>query len=162
MKNNVEFPNHLKCRLQFQHLALTGTVKQLPHDKTDRQIETGKWSIRENIAHLVRYQFVFSERITSILQTHEPQFGRYKAEEDPGFEEWRVKSVVILIPQLVAQRENINIQIANLSKEQLERKGYHPKYGWLSIYQWMEFFLLHEAHHLFTIFKLANNDGNGE
>jgi hypothetical protein len=32
----------------------------------------------------------------------------------------------------------------------LSRKGFHPSFGALTIPQWLEFFLLHEAHHLYT------------
>ena len=39
--------------------------------------------------------------------------------------------------------------------------GHHPKYGALTLVEWTEFFLLHEAHHLFTLFKLLNEDDEG-
>jgi hypothetical protein len=39
--------------------------------------------------------------------------------------------------------------------DQLALKGTHPKYGTLMITEWTEFFLLHEAHHLFTLFRLS-------
>jgi hypothetical protein len=33
----------------------------------------------------------------------------------------------------------------------------HKKYGALTIMEWTEFFLLHEAHHIFTIFQLMHD-----
>jgi hypothetical protein len=46
--------------------------------------------------------------------------------------------------------------VCSIPEEKLARTGIHKKYGRLTILQWTEFFLLHEAHHIFTIFKLAN------
>jgi len=45
--------------------------------------------------------------------------------------------------------------ITNLNDEELLLTGSHPKFGVMTIPGWTEFFLLHEAHHLFTIFRLA-------
>ncbi len=41
--------------------------------------------------------------------------------------------------------------------DDLEKIGIHKKFGPLNIIQWADFFVLHEAHHLFTIFKLAHD-----
>jgi hypothetical protein len=47
--------------------------------------------------------------------------------------------------------------ITNLNDGELLLTGTHPKFGVLTIPGWTEFFLLHEAHHLFTIFRLAKS-----
>jgi len=35
------------------------------------------------------------------------------------------------------------------------KTGTHPVFGQMTMLQWLNFFLLHEAHHLLTIFKLV-------
>jgi hypothetical protein len=45
----------------------------------------------------------------------------------------------------------------SFNEASLLRIGRHPVFGDLAIPAWIEFFLLHEAHHLFTIFKLLNH-----
>lgn len=57
----------------------------------------------------------------------------------------------------IAIIQNLNELIFTLSEKELDRTGVHKKYGDLNIVQWIEFFLLHEAHHLFTIFQLTND-----
>jgi len=47
--------------------------------------------------------------------------------------------------------------LSGLKESGLSRIGMHPKYGRLTILKWAEFFVLHEAHHLFTIFQLVNS-----
>ena len=57
---------------------------------------------------------------------------------------------------LFTQRFLISNYVSTLSESSFMRSGKHPVYGELSIPRWIEFFLLHEAHHLFTIFKLVS------
>ncbi|MGH7237346.1 MAG: DinB family protein, partial [Candidatus Saccharimonadales bacterium] len=56
-----------------------------------------------------------------------------------------------------ADREVIYQLITHTPADKLERMGIHPKYGKLTVLDWTEFFLLHEAHHLYTIFQLAHS-----
>ena len=148
-------------RLKNQHTAIQAVADKL----TDRQLhyhpEPGKWSIHDNIAHLAKYQSIFLGRIGMILTTDGPSFERYRADDDHGFHIWRNFSTGKLLEKIAAERENIHEKITSLSEEQLGRTGNHARFGKLSIMEWSEFFLLHEAHHLFTIFKLAHR-GEGE
>lgn len=144
-------------RLEHQYLAIIEIIEQITEDRINLGPNIGKWSVKDNVAHLVRYQYIFLERINKILQIHEPTIKRYKAEDDPEFESWRTKPIEDLLKHLREQRKYLYIQITDLSQKELLRKGFHPKYGRLSITQWVEFFLLHEAHHIFTIFKIAND-----
>jgi hypothetical protein len=45
-------------------------------------------------------------------------------------------------------------RLINLNEDELKQTGYHPRLGHTPIGKWAEFFLLHEAHHLFTIMQL--------
>lgn len=56
---------------------------------------------------------------------------------------------------LITTRRELIAKILSLKEENVERTGGHPAFGTMNIKQWLNFFLLHEAHHLFTIFKLA-------
>jgi hypothetical protein len=42
-----------------------------------------------------------------------------------------------------------------MDETSLQRIGRHARYGRLTVVQWVEFFLLHEAHHLYTIFMIV-------
>lgn len=148
----------LSERLKSQHTAIAPIIAKLSERQLHYRLESGKWSIHDNIAHLAKYQPVFLERINTILSTNEPSFGRYKAEEDNSFNIWREFSTGKLIEKLGAGRETIFERITGLSETELNRTGNHPAFGKLTVVEWTEFFLLHEAHHLFTIFKLANSE----
>ncbi|MEO6455391.1 MAG: DinB family protein, partial [Ginsengibacter sp.] len=107
--------------------------------------------------HLAKYQITFTERIEKILNEDAPYFERYVPEQDPGFEAFKNRSDEDLLNCMYQQRTKLASLIYSLSEKDLGRIGVHIKFGPLNIIQWLEFFLLHEAHHIFTIFQLAND-----
>ena len=145
----------LVCRLKTQHLAVTEIVKHIDEQRLNHHPEPGKWSIRDNIAHLVSYQPVFIGRVNQMLKGDTPTFNAYRADDEADFIEARGLSLNDMLSKLNGNRRQILELITNLPDDQLSLKGTHPKYGTLMITEWTEFFLLHEAHHLFTMFRLA-------
>jgi uncharacterized damage-inducible protein DinB len=146
----------LKDRLKDQHKTIASIIIKLNNRQIQQQRIKGKWSIHENIAHLTRYQPVFIERIRKIIAIDEPVFEAYKAEEDDEFEIYCAFTPYELLKKLSSDREVIFHLIIHLPPDKLERRGSHPKYGKLTILEWTEFFLLHEAHHMLAIFQLAH------
>ena len=146
-----------KERLFTQHLSISEIIKTIPEEKLYLHPIAGKWSIHDNIAHLARYQLVFRERLDRILKTPEHYIERYIAENDPGFTEWQQKKTPEVMGQLQSER-NLLIQfLVALNNSDLDKSGQHEKFGILKIPEWTEFFLLHEAHHIYTIFQLAHD-----
>lgn len=146
----------LVSRLENQHEAIASIIASADEIKLKKEIRPGKWSIHENIVHLVKYQPVFIDRLHIILTQPEPIFEAYTADNDPEFAEWKKWDNERLMKNLQKDRQAILHLVTSLPEEKLGRVGIHKKYGKLSIVQWIEFFLLHEAHHMFTIFQLAN------
>ena len=144
-------------RLKTQHQTIENILAAIDFRRITTRPQPNKWSIHDNIAHLVRYQLIFTDRINQILLKETPSFGRYKAEEDPEFENWRALNIDTLIKQLHTERRTIYDLVTTLTEAGINRVGIHKKYGPLNIIQWTEFFLLHEAHHIFTIFQLAHD-----
>ncbi len=143
-------------RLKNQHDAIDAIIQDMDERRVMAQLEPGKWSIHDNIAHLAKYQPVFQERINAILHLNNPIFNAYLAEYDPEFEAWRGWNTARLIERLNSDRHEIFEFITGLAEEELDRVGIHKKRGGLNVVQWTEFFVLHEAHHVRTIFQLAH------
>ena len=152
----------IQSRLQHQHTTIMELIKDYPEEKVKVRSIPGKWSAFENIAHVVRYQVIFQERMNTILNTPNPSFDRYVAENDPGFDIIIQSSLAQLLESLQVMRHEIHKTLTSLPDKQLAKTGTHPKFGTLSLVQWSEFFLLHEAHHLFTLFKLLNDTETGD
>jgi uncharacterized damage-inducible protein DinB len=146
-------------RLKTQHLSLPALIAGLSDERLSRYPAPGKWSIKDNIAHLTKYQLVFIERMHTLFSIHEPVFEAYRAENDPEFARWLSKGANQLTEELNKDRVILTRLLTKLGDGDLKRIGVHQKFGKLTVLDWTEFFLLHEAHHLFTIFRLAYDNG---
>jgi hypothetical protein len=144
----------LKDRLKNQHDALGFMLENVKPVLLDRKPAPGKWSIRDQVAHLAKYQPVFLERLERIIKENEPRFERYRAEDDPEFCDWQKMELRELLTRLNADREILVKRILSLNERDLNRVGVHLKFGRLSVAGWTEFFVLHEAHHLFAIWQM--------
>lgn len=147
----------LRDRLRNQHEAITNMTEGLEEDRLSVHPEPSKWSIHDNITHLAKYQPAFLERVNAILHLKDPVFNAYRAEYDPDFEAWRSWNTRDLLGKLDSDRSEIYDLITGLNDGELSRIGIHKKRGRLTVVDWTEFFVLHEAHHIYTIFQLVHN-----
>jgi hypothetical protein len=157
----MQIPSSVASRLQYQHKSLLDLIDGLSDEQIRRQVITGKWSIFENIVHLQTYQHSALKRLRSILDEENPSFERYTAEADPLFLDNCMLTTREIMQDLITTRKEMAAGVLAYSEEDLKKTGYHPVYGKMNVVQWLNFFLLHEAHHLFTIFKMAATLKNG-
>jgi uncharacterized damage-inducible protein DinB len=142
-------------RLKTQHEVIEVLISGLSEAELRYRPIADKWSIHENIAHLACYQLRVIARTERILAEDNPAFEGYIPENDPEFRKFQTMSVQELLTEQKRSREKILMLVSNLSDEQLKRSGTHSKFGRMNLVEWTEFFLLHEAHHIYTIFKLV-------
>jgi uncharacterized damage-inducible protein DinB len=121
----------------------------------NRRPASGKWSAHENLAHLARIHEIYRERIGRILSEDRPQLPRYKAEDDPEWPQWMRMSAEEVVHRLTALRDELVQVVTPLSLDRLNRIGVHSALGDMTIPEWIEFFLLHEAHHLYAAMQRA-------
>ncbi|MEO5945219.1 MAG: DinB family protein [Chitinophagaceae bacterium] len=150
----MNLPSHLSTRIQYQHKALVDLIDGLSIEMVRRHVVPGKWSIFENIVHLQTYQHFFLDRINLILEKENPVFERYTADADPLFLDNCGKTTREIMQDLIRVRKDMAAAMLAYPESVFIRKGTHPKFGTMTLLQWINFFLLHEAHHLFAIFKL--------
>ena len=144
---NDNMLRRLETQLEVIAVLLAGASEE---SITTRPV-SGQWSARENLAHLARYHAVFLERLHRILEEDSPNLGRYRAEEDPVWPEWSGLSLEEILARLKALRAEVLGLVRGLSDEESNRTGVHPLLGEMALSRWMEFFLLHEAHHLYIV-----------
>ena len=145
----------ISTRLRHQHESLVEITRDLTETTLKQRINPDKWSAFEHIAHLAAYQPTFISRLEKMATVPAPTFERYVAEKDPQFPVYLDKPLAELLELISTQASQINTILAHTNEAGLLRTGLHPKYGLLTVIQWAEFYLLHEAHHLFTIFMLT-------
>lgn len=150
----MSLSNSILSRLQYQHQTIFELTKNFSEEQLKKRVIPDKWSAFENIVHLCAYQPTFFLRMNRIMNENNPLFERYVAEKDGHFYECIEYPLAELFAKLITEREEIFNTLKSLNEEQLNRTGNHPKFGALNVYEWTDFFLLHEAHHLWTIIQL--------
>lgn len=145
------------ARLQHQHETITELNNGLDEMQLKHRVNPDKWSAFENTVHLATYQHAFIHRLSLILAGGTPSFERYVADKDPLFHDHLRLSLQQIQEDLIKNRQLIVKRLTELNTRQLNLTGLHPRYGLMTITQWTEFFLLHEAHHLYTIFMLTQD-----
>jgi len=111
---------------------------------------SGAWSAHEHLAHLARHHAVFLDRLRQVAAQDAPRFARYRAEEDPQWPEWSALPLSEVLSRLRGTRAEIVRWTAALSDAEAARVGVHPLFGEQSIGEMLEFFLVHEGHHLYV------------
>ena len=143
-----------RCETQLQDF-LAVTLSGVAADTLSAHAVPGKWSAHEQLAHLARYHQIFLQRIDRILAEQSPEFSRYRSEDDPEWPAWSGLPTQQVLARLSSMRTKLMARLQSLSEEDFERTGVHPKFGTMSLSLWLEFFLVHEAHHLYVVFGLV-------
>jgi uncharacterized damage-inducible protein DinB len=143
-----------RCESQL-HDFLAIALKGVSTETLDTKLISGKWSAHEQFAHLARYHEIFLQRIERILAEQAPEFPRYRAEDDPEWPAWTSLTTPQLLVRLSSVRAKLMARLRSLSEQDFERTGVHSKFGTMSLSLWLEFFLVHEAHHLYAVLQLV-------
>ena len=136
-------------RLETQLDALDSILNGATPEALARRPPSGAWSAHEHIAHLARHHAIFLERLRQVAAEDAPRFTRYRAEDDPEWPAMAALPTAVAVVRLRALRANIVQWISGLSAAQTMRVGIHPLFGAQSVTDMVEFFLVHEGHHLY-------------
>lgn len=142
-------------RLDAQAAAIPALLAGREPADLERRTPDGKWSAREQLAHLARYHEVFLERLDRMLAEPAPRFGRYRAENDPEWARWEAMPMEEVQRRFDALRADLARRVGALGDAELQRTGVHPAFGEMPVALWLEFFLAHEGHHLYVMFQRA-------
>jgi DinB family protein len=143
------------ARLATQLDSLPALLEGHPPEALQRRTRSGKWSVHENLAHMARHHAVVLDRVRKVLANDRPMLPRYAAEEDPEWPAWAALSTGEVLTRLRTLRTELMALVTGLPDEALARTAIHPSLGEMGLSLWIEFFLLHEAHHLYLVMKRA-------
>ena len=143
------------ARLATQLDCLPALLEGVAPEALVRRTRSGKWSVHENLAHLARHHDVFLRRVRTVLSEERPALGRYAAEGDPEWPAWAALTTAEVLARLRARRAELIGLFGGLDDAALARSAIHPALGVMPLTLWLEFFLLHEAHHLYAVMKRA-------
>lgn len=147
----------LQERLNTQHLALVHILQGLPEHRLQQEVRPGKWSIHQQVCHLAAIQPVYGQRFIAIAESAAPVLlQQYVGDADPFFLELCGQPLPTVLSTLSEGRLQLQELAQGFTASDFGKTCEHPLYGRLSLRELLEFFVLHEAHHLFEIFKMAH------
>ncbi len=150
----MDAPETTMTRMRTQLECLPILLSGVPEGRLDNRPIAGKWSAREHLAHLARYQQMFFSRMQRIRSEDCPPLPRYRAEDDAEWPHWMLLPTAGILSSLRSLRAQLVSEVGHLSATEFSRIGIHSKFGEMTLGQWLEFFLLHEAHHLLAVMQL--------
>lgn len=153
--NQMPLSASIQARLRYQHETIGELIGNLAEHQLRQRIDPAKWSAFENIAHLACYQPLFLHRIQRMQEESNPFFPRYTADSDPEFPGYVEQSLGRLLAVIKTDRQTLIDGFGEMDEATLQRTGQHARYGQFPLSKWVEFFLLHESHHLYAIFMMV-------
>lgn len=143
----------LKAEQQMQELQKM--VQQLvsPESKDVAPLIEGKWGLNGNLLHLSRYARHFQGRVQQIL-AGEKALDRFVETPDALWEKTIQLHHQQLLDDYLKERSQLIVLLSSLEAKYWALAASHPKLGLLSLVDWWQFFLFHEGHHMYVLFKL--------
>ena len=139
--------------------AQQGAIRLIAGGRSDDELrappQPGKWSALQHLAHLARIHDVYLARIHRILTEDAPALPAYRAEQDGEWPGWEGLALADILSRLHDRRAELVARLRTLSDDQWTRVGRHANVGPLTLAEWIEFFLVHEGHHLYMALTLA-------
>jgi uncharacterized damage-inducible protein DinB len=140
-----------RVRLETQLDSLQPMLTGATAETLAMRPASGAWSAHEHLAHLARHHAVFFDRLQLVVAEDVPQLARYRAEEDAEWPKWSALPTAEVVSRLHDLRSRIIKWVAALSDADAARCGVHPLFGTQSIGDMLDFFVLHEGHHLYVV-----------
>src|SRR4029453_2597839 len=141
--------------------AEPGVIPAVAGSRSDHELraqpQPGKWSALQHVAHLARMHEIYLARIQRILTEEAPAMPAYRAEQDDEGPGWEGLALPDVLSRLNDRRAQLVAQLRSLSDDQWTRIGRHAIFGPLTLAEWIESFLVHEGHHLYTALTLAKS-----
>ncbi len=145
----------LQDRLAAQSRSLSWILRNAPSARLLARPDPSRWSAHEHLAHLARYHEVFLGRLELIVRGRHVAVPRYRAEDDADWPSWTALTSGEVLERMASLRARLVSTWNALSEDDLRAAGEHPLFGEMRLGEWLEFFLLHEAHHLYVIMGLV-------
>lgn len=137
------------ARLRAQGVSLDRVFTLAPEEALRRRPAAGGWSALDNLAHVGRHHEITLSRLHALLSRDTPAFAAYRAEEDPGFAAWQAMPSADVRARTSALRAALVRLVEEQGPQLAQRSARHSSFGSLSGLEWLDHFLLHEAHHLY-------------
>jgi DinB superfamily len=146
-----------KERFTLQQKTLESMVGSISEEALHAHPQGGKWGAFEHLAHLSHYQEITLARLADLIAgAATTDVTPYRSEEDPEFLAWCALPTKELMDRYHTARHALLSELQEADIKKVTHVLVHPTYGRLDVAGLIDFFLHHEAHHLYQVFRLAS------
>ena len=140
-------------RLRDQADDVRRLVAGLDEESLAKRTVADKWSLKELVAHVLKVQRVFSERLETMLAQDNPTMVSYSADNDPGFEKMAARPGEETVAAYLAERERHVDRLEDLSPPEWHRVATHPDFPHYDVHFQTDYLAHHEAHHIYQMLQ---------
>ena len=155
--DNLELPevlNRLKESPEKIKQIVTGVPKEILVLKPE-----GKWSIKENIGHLVDLEELHDKRINDFLENRHVLCAADMKNKKTDDAHHNKKDINLLLDDFKKVREDFIKRIEKLESDVLERTSLHPRLKQpMRVIDLAQFVSEHDDHHIETIRQIIINN----
>ena len=106
------------------------------------------WSVVEVMCHLRDWEDIFQERTRLILESDNPQLPHYDQEELAKTRDYANQDLQAAFDAYLAKRKEHLQRLANLTADQWQRRGAHPRLGDHNMVEHAANVALHDLNHI--------------
>jgi hypothetical protein len=90
-----------------------------------------------------------------MIQSPGLPLSRYNAETDPAWTSWQAMRLEEVWAAFQERRATLQHRLEVTSDPEFKVTGVHPVFGALTVHDMLEMFILHEGHHLYSLFQAS-------
>ncbi|MGI9146595.1 MAG: DinB family protein [Chloroflexota bacterium] len=141
-------PDQVARLLQSAAAALTGELRELPHEVLAWHPAAGEWCAKECLGHIVEAdRRAFNGRIRTILNTPEPTFLAWDQDAAARERNDCQRQATALLTEFLELRKDSVALVGALTEADLERGGTHPQVGYLRVRDLLHEWVHHDRNH---------------
>lgn len=150
------FPSIIE-RLDGTSIRLKTKIEQIPHELLEIK-QDQKWSIKENIGHLIDLEPIWHKRLDDILQNKEYLISADLENKKTDFAQHNKTAINALLKQFQEIRQITINRLSELEERDIYRAALHPRLK--KPMRTMDLFLFvaeHDDHHLARITEIKTS-----
>jgi len=128
-------------------------VDGLPIEQLAQRPSPEKWSIAENILHIIDAQDVYIEWVARMLVEDKPRLDAYFIEDHTG-NQYIAADLDRRLREFSEQRKNLIALLGAMTDKQWKHEGVHSDVKHFTIEKCMEGLMRHEESHLYEMFNI--------
>lgn len=142
-------------RLNGYPPVLRAALADVPEAALTRRPAEGDWSIKEVCAHMCDASHILHQRLYRIIKLEDPRLPAYNEQEVLAKRDAQSASIGALLDEFSRQRAETVDMLTELVHWNWARTGRHEEHGRISIRQYADRAIAHDAAHLQQIRALT-------